>query len=272
MDNCRQLIAKIYDISTIPTLQRKILSVACNDDSSPQDLYELIAHDKAFAERVLRVANSVFFGHSGEIKDIKHSIMFLGYDRIKSIAIGITVMDMFSTNKSFNVKNLWIHGYEVAYIAASISDIIPSATPSENFLCGLLHDIGRVIFYQDNPKRFLEIGTCDDMFDKERATFGCTHADAGGLYSEHIGLPEDIVLSIRYHHDPSNAPGNKLGVSIVSLAEAFSRQFSPRTEDDGIWTKQHDVLCLELSISEHDISNIKENFLNIKHEIDTFFD
>jgi putative nucleotidyltransferase with HDIG domain len=145
------------------------------------------------------------------------------------------------------------------------------AAPSEVFLCGLLHDIGRVILYRKDNDKFFEIGTSDDMFDKEIEMFGCTHAEAGAWYAEYAGMPEDIVLSIRHHHQPSKARGNKLGVSIVSIAEALSRRFSPKIEDDGIWTEEHDAILLELSLDEDELLPIGEKLGGLKREIEKFF-
>lgn len=267
----KEFIKGLNKSYTIPSRLSRILAVTRDENSSPQELYNLISHDQALAERVIILANSAMFGHSRDVKSIKHAVLFLGYDNIKSIALAMAVMDIFPAHTSFKIKNLWIHGYEVAYISAAISDIVSMAAPSEVFLCGLLHDIGRVILYRKDNDKFFEIGTSDDMFDKEIEMFGCTHAEAGAWYAEYAGMPEDIVLSIRHHHHPSKTRGNKLGVSIVSIAEALSRRFSPKIEDDGIWTDEHDAILLELSLDEDELLPIGEKLGGLKREIEKFF-
>jgi HD-like signal output (HDOD) protein len=249
----------------------KILSLVKDENSSPRDLFLLISHDQALAERVIRVANSVMFGHSGEIRDLRHAVVFLGYERIRSIALAMGVMDVFPARSSLDVQNLWVHGYEVAYLSAAVSDTISMAAPAESFLCGLIHDIGRVIFFEKDRNRYYEIGMGDDMFEKELDLFGCTHAEAGGWYAEHAGLPEDIVMAIRHHHRPSEAKGNRLGVSIVSLAEAFSRRLCPRIIDDGLWTSEHDAILLELDIGEASLHSIRHMLGGLKYDIKAFF-
>ncbi len=267
----RRFIEELQDLSTIPASLRKILSLVKNENSSPQDLYRLISHDQAFAERVVRVANSALFGHSGEIKDLRQAILFLGYNRIKSIALGMTIMDIFSV-RPFNIKNLWIHSYEVAFISASVSDFVPMTSPRECFLAGLLHDIGRVILYKFNHQGFLGCGTGDDLLEKEKEVFGCTHAEAGAWFAEKAELPEEIVKVIRFHHNPSMTRDYRDSVSIVSIGEALSRRFSPRIEDDGIWTKEHDAILLEYSLNDTDFSVISERFYGVKGEIESFFE
>jgi putative nucleotidyltransferase with HDIG domain len=264
-------IKGLKDLPTIPALLGKIISVVSDEDSSTQDLYKLISHDQALAERVLRVANSTFFGHSGEVKDIRQAIMFLGYNKIKSMAVGMTVMDAFPAHSSCNIKNLWIHGYEVALFAEALSEVICMTCPRECFLSGLLHDIGRIIFYKMNPRGFLEIEATNGKLEKEKELFGCTHAEAGAWFAMENGLPPEIISAIQFHHQPSHSTLYKDSVSIVSLAEALSGMFSPKRENDGIWKEEHEVLFLEYSLTDDDIMFVGERFCAAKPEIEQFF-
>src|SRR3972149_9792804 len=240
----KYFIKGLRDIPTIPALLGKIIAIVQDEHSSTKDLHKLISHDQALAEKVLRVANSAFFGHSGEIKDIGQAIMFLGFNKIKSIAIGMTVMDVFPVHSSFDIKNLWIHGYEVAVFAEALSEIISMTSPRECFLAGLLHDIGRIIFYKMNFKNFLEIESADDRLEKEKELFGCTHAEAGAWFALESKLPPEIVSAIQFHHKPSHSTLYKDSVSIVSLAEALCIRFRPKRENDSTWKAEHEVLFL----------------------------
>jgi HD-like signal output (HDOD) protein len=269
----RDYVKDVYRSRTIPSMLGKILSLVKDDNSSHKELLLLISHDPTLAERVIGIANSVMFGHSGDVRDLRHAVMFLGYERVRSIALGIGVMDVFpaSTRSSLDVQNLWIHGYEVAYLSAVISDTIAMAASPESFLCGLIHDIGRIIFFEKDKERYYAVGTSDDMFEKELDLFGCTHAEAGGWYAESAGLPADIVEAIRHHHSPSGAKENMLGVAVVSLAEAFSRRLSPRFIDDGLWTPEHDAIMLELDIGEESMQTICHKLAGLKYDIKLFF-
>ncbi|MGD1075159.1 MAG: HDOD domain-containing protein [Thermodesulfovibrionales bacterium] len=267
----RQFIASLKDLSTIPALLGKILSVVRDENSSPEKLHGLISHDQALAERVVRVANSALFGHTGQVRDIGQAIMFLGYDRIKSIAIGMNVMDVFPFRNSFNIMKLWIHSYEVAFLGGALSDVISLTCPRECFLSGLLHDIGRIIFYRMSPQQFHEITVTDDLLEREKDLFGCTHADAGAWFAEETDMPPEIAATIRFHHQPSMATDYKDATSIVSLAEVFSRRFSPKLEDDGIWSEEHNSLILEFSLTSEDLMRLGERFYGARPEIESFF-
>jgi putative nucleotidyltransferase with HDIG domain len=267
----KRYIKQLNDLSTTPALLGKILTLFRDDNASTEDLCTLISYDPAMAERVLRVANSAFFAHSGQIKDIHQAVLFLGLERIKAIAVGMTVINVFPSPGSFHVENLWLHSYEVAFLSSALSDHIAVTQPQECFLSGLLHDIGRLVLYNIDHRRFHQIETTDTMLEQETTLFGCTHAEAGAWFAEEIGLPSAIVTTVRHHHKPSAAPEEMHMVSLVSLAEALTRTFSPRVEDDGIWTPEHDAILLEFSLSEHDLQKIGDQFRNVKSEIEKFF-
>lgn len=267
----KQYIRGIHDLPTLPALLGRIVSTLSDENASQQDIYNLIAHDHTLAEKVVRVANSALFGHSGLIKDIEQAIMLLGNDRIKSLALGMTVIEMFPGHRVFNMKNLWIHSYEVAFLAGVLSDIVPMTCPRESFLSGLLHDIGRIIFFKMDPKSFLKVTTTEDMIEQEKELFGCTHAEAGSWFALETNMPPEIISTIRFHHNPLKAEDYKDAVSICALAEVLSRRFSPRIEDDGIWTGEHDVLLLEYSLTEDNMSVISAKFSAVKKDIESFF-
>jgi putative nucleotidyltransferase with HDIG domain len=264
-------IKGLKDLPTIPALMGQILSTITDTESSSSELYRLISHDQILAEKVLRVANSALFGHSGEIKDIRQAIMFLGFDKIKFIAIGMTAMDIFPVYSSFDIKNLWIHSYEVALFAEAFSENICMTCPRECFLSGLLHDIGRIIFYKMDPKGFVEIESSNSRLEKEKDLFGCTHAEVGAWFALENGFPPEITSAIQFHHQPSLSTAYKDSVSIVSLAEALSSMYSPRKENDGTWKEEHDVLSLEYSLTEDDIISVSARFCAAKPEIEKFF-
>ena len=267
----KRFIKQLNDLSTIPALLGRIFDLSLDNEKSTDELCELISFDPAMAQRVLRTANSVYFSHAGQIKDIQQAVLFLGLDRIKNIAAGTTIMSVFPSQASFHIENLWLHSCEVAYLASALSESITVTQPQECFLAGLLHDIGRIVFYSMDHTRFHRIETTDTMLEQEVEQFGCTHAQAGAWFAEQVGLPYSIVMTIKHHHQPSTAPEEMNLVSLVSLAEALTRMFKPRVEDDGIWTPEHNAILLEFSLTPEDLKILEQKFLAAQSGIEHFF-
>lgn len=249
----------------------RIIAFARAEDASADDLQVLLSADPSLAERLLRVSNSVMLGHPGAIQDVHQAILFLGFERIISIAVGMKAMDIFHIRGTFDVRNLWIHCYETALLASALTRYIRVPRVGESFLAGLLHDAGRVIFYGLDRKGYLGIEAAETMFEKEKELFGCTHAEAGAWFVEKLGLPADIIQATLYHHRPEEGRSRTPQAAVVSMAEALSRRFSPRREDDGLWTKEHDGVMKACSLSNDDLAAVGEKFEDARSEIEAFF-
>jgi HD-like signal output (HDOD) protein len=267
----KRYIKNMQDLSTIPVLLGKILKACQDENASASELNKLITFDQALAQRVLRMANSAAFGRSGQVKDIEKAVFFLGFDRIRAIAIGMTVMSMVATKGSFTVENLWIHGYEVGFISSALTDLVPMTSPGECFLSGLLHDIGRIIFCGMDQKKFISIAKGEDMLEWEQTLFGCTHEAAGALFIEELGLPKELALIAKFHHHPELAKEQKDTVAVVALAEGLAGRFNPRPEGDSIWTPALDAIVKQYSITEEDIKGVGEKLAAAMPEIEQVF-
>lgn len=268
----RKAVEKLDSLSTIPIVLTQILRATADPSSSPEDLFNIISRDQAVAEKIVRTANSPFFGHSGQIGELEQAIILLGYKHIRNIALSVSVVSMFSKRGDINLKNFWAHSYEVAFIAAYIAEGTTMLSPQAVFLSGLLHDIGRLIFYKLYRDQYKAILGTDDLLEKETALFGCDHALAGSWFARKTKLPEEQVLAIQYHHKPSEAETFRDIISVISLAEALSRRYSPKIEDDGIWTADHDAILLELSLTNEDLEEIGTRLNAEELEIQSFLE
>lgn len=253
----RKYIERLDRLSTIPVVLKRVMDLTSDPASSAHELYDVISHDQSLAERVIRLANSPFFGHPGAVGDIHQAIMLLGYEKIRNISMGMSVFMIPSKKDDRHLKGFWAHSYEVAYVAAVVARISTMVNPGSAFLAGLLHDAGRLVFFNLSGDGGNSIIATDDLLDRERALFGCDHALAGSWLAEKTNLPEELVVAVRYHHQPSGANRFQDMVSVVSLSEALSRRFCPRIEDDGRWIEEHDALLLELAFTNDNIREIE---------------
>ncbi|NOY64722.1 MAG: HDOD domain-containing protein, partial [Nitrospirae bacterium] len=228
----------------------------------------IIKHDQSITERILRVANSPYFGHSGKIVSIEQAVMFLGYDLVKGICLGATTFKLLDKTKLSNVSNLWKHSYEVAIIAANLADHISNVDRAVTFVSGLLHDIGRVVFLCIDKEQYLNLIYNEDLLSKERSVFGIDHTIAGEEFLKSANLNEEIVVAVGCHHRPSTAGTFKETASVVAIAEGLSRMYFPRFEDDGYWSDELEAVLLEFRLDEEKLNRTKEQSLAEALEMD----
>lgn len=251
-------IASLTDLPTLPVILRRLFEVLQDEKSTFVDIANVIKHDPTLTEKILRVANSPYFGHAGKVNSLEQAIMFLGYDLVRGICLGTSVFRFLGRPGRESLGKLWQHSYEVGIIAANISEHACNIERGTCFVSGLLHDIGRVIFLTLHREKYISMLSTDNIFLKEIEVFGIDHPAAGGNFLEKALLPEEIVCSVRYHHKPSMCTRYRETSSVISLAEALSRTFFPKIEDDGIWTEEHDAIVLELSLDAGKLKKIRE--------------
>src|SRR5207244_266080 len=112
---------------------------------------------------------------------------------------------------SRNLYDLWNHSLEAAQVAEELALTSKCIDPSEAFLAGLIHDIGRLAFsllscdFQARRQRLSEYG-CPPVL-VELALTGTCHAEIGAELLRVWALPAQIVDAVKFHHDPQESAG-----------------------------------------------------------------
>jgi len=261
MDNTRllrQKIRRLKQLPTLPSLLRELFDVLQDEQSNFADIARIIKQDQTITERILRVANSFYFGHSGHVSSIEQAIMFLGYELVKGICLGASVFKLLDGERRRTLSNLWKHSFEVGITAANIAEQKTNSDPSVCFVAGLLHDIGRVVLLTLDMKKYLEIISSDDLVTEELDNFGVDHASAGAEFLRNAKLPEEIVATALFHHRPGEAESFPDLVNITAVAELLSRRFFPKDEDDGIWSMQTEAVLFKMGLEDQDLTLLED--------------
>lgn len=223
MARLRAQIINSKDLPTIPVLLARILAVVDGERSSTRDLVEVMQRDQALTGRVLRLANSGFFGFAREVSTMPRAIMILGFATVRSLALGVKVWETFLGHGGGLLTGLWEHAALVGAASRLIAQRVRAAEPEEIFTAGLLHDVGRVVLALRLPAEYATIVAGNapgeaPLEERERSVFGIDHAQAGSWLAETWALPPMIVEAAATHHQPI-APGTPLrGAVIVNLA------------------------------------------------------
>jgi len=255
-------IESILDLPSLPSILKHLIEVFQDEDSSFLDISNIIRYDQSLAEKILRIANSPYFGHSGSVNNLEQAVMLLGYDMVKSICLGASFFHYSSPGHRKLLEGLWRHSYEVGVIASGLAGQAGSVDRSISFTAGLLHDIGRVLFLIIEKDHYMEMIISPSILNDETDAFGMDHGMAGAIFLEKAYFPREITMSIKYHHRPSllgscEESAQREISSVIALAEALSRNFFPKPEDDGIWTEEHDAIMLELAVDSKKVEDLR---------------
>jgi putative nucleotidyltransferase with HDIG domain len=227
--------AEAVDNSEISSVRPVIVAVLrlINDPAAtPKDLKKLISLDLALTARILRVANSAYFGCPRTVTEIDQAIIWIGFDAIKEIALNqslITLFERQTTAQEVSHRELWKHGVAVAMIAKRIFRREFGQPGNEAYAAGLLHDLGIVLLEQLDHDRFLRtITEMEDaqinFADAEDRLFEFNHTQLAHAVLTRWQLPNEMCDAIGSHHDPvaSLNQGGRLA-GVLALADHLAQ-------------------------------------------------
>ena len=227
-----QLIREIKSLPVLPETVEQVRNAMQNPNSSINVVVDIITLDPPIAAKVLGVANSAAYGFVHRIHDLNHAVALLGLHEIYSIVLSAAVADLLQKWKHFDYQSFWFD----SVCSAIASRIVAKASGRRQlvgiFSAGLLHDIGIAALWEIAPQRCAQIDptlTGLDRIAAEEELLGLSHTEAGYELANHWGLPVEITESIRFHHQPQNAPNSKIHAAVVCLADVMlqARNFTP---------------------------------------------
>ena len=228
------VVAKACSLPPMPLVAVQVMKAVMDPETSVSDLSKIISADSVLVSRILKVANSAFYGCTRSIKTLQMALNVLGFKTIKNMVIAMSSKSMYS-NTNAAEKFLWEHSLSTALSAQLLAKEVGLGQSEDVFICGLLHDIGKVILSDQNSSSyghvlidFIKSAESTIGFEKER--FGFTHAEVGGALCRSWKLPEELEGGIKFHHSMAldrlvelEPYMGKLS-SVVALADALSNK------------------------------------------------
>jgi HD-like signal output (HDOD) protein len=222
-DLTRTLLEEVRgDKFRIPPLPKTVVEMtrlANSPGSDARAAVRMVEREPQFAAKVLQVASSSAFG-MGQLNDLKQAVVRIGLMGLRDIAYALTMGSVFRC-KSLEplMKEELRHGYVTACASALVARAFGLDT-QHGFLCGLLHDVGRMALLSalairgDKDKSWLH-----PYFVRHVLTQ--LHEEVGYLVLSRWGL-HNIKNIARFHHKPTEAPPEDatlcLAVAIADLA------------------------------------------------------
>lgn len=234
-EELKKVIAEYIDrMPPLPTSVGKVMEICQNPATSPNDLNRVISLDPVLLARVMKLINSAYYGLSAEVTSLVRAIIMLGLNTVKNLAVSTAVLAAVGkeTTKAsvLNLEGFWLHSLCVGVTSKLIARL-RNVDPREQegyFICGLLHDIGKLPLNNKTPESLLAAlqASAQDrtpLVTAELKTLNFAHTEAGKLIMQGWKLGDDILDCALWHHDAPAYQGNyKPLVYTVTLANYFA--------------------------------------------------
>ena len=221
-------LIETQEFATLPPVAAKVLKLLENEDLDIRDVARLIETDSSLTLKLLRVANSPLYATRSEISNIQQAIVILGLNRLTNIVLGVSIFSRFLLSSQKNIAELmekyWWHSSCTGVVAKAVSEKINKSFKENEFIGGLLHDIGKMAMIQYDAAKYLKV---IELIDKnqlvddeaEMALYGITHQEVGYQIAKLWKLPEDLTNIIAFHSHPDESPHSNLLIATVRIAD-----------------------------------------------------
>jgi len=208
-----EIVAKTTDLPTLPAAALAVMRETDSASSNAQSVARNLSHDQALTARVLRLANSAFYGLSRRVQDPQEAVVILGMRTVKSLAMIASTYPILTKpllGYEIGADALWRHSFATGLGAQMIATKTRQSNPDTSFTAGLLHNIGKLtlsVWLENRLGGMTQIAYRAGVgFDQiEKQLLGFDHADVGAHLAESWNLPAPLVESIRFHHHPSES-------------------------------------------------------------------
>jgi len=273
-----EIVQAVNDLPSLPQIVLRVMELTEDPDSTAQDINAALAQDQGLTARVLKLANSAFYGFPRRIATVTEATVLLGFKTIRSIVLAASVNDMLSQEMegyALEYGELWRHSQCSAMAARLIARRVKYSGLDVAYTAALLHDIGKVVlnsYLKEAYQEVLEKVDSDNItfLQSERVVLGFDHSQVGAQIAEKWNLPPELVEAIAYHHEPEQAQVNPRLTAIVHLADAICVAMGIGLGIDGLLYPVSPQALEILGLQQSDIDSILSEMVDICSDQQSF--
>lgn len=275
MNSFEKILSGITNLPTLPTIYASLSEAISDPHTSNEQLAKIISADQASIFKILKIANSSFFGLRGRIDTISQAILFLGFNEIRNIVFALSIMNFFPKEKqTFNFKpiDFWAHSIATGIITRKIGAALGIKNLESFFIGGILHDIGKLVFLEFAKKEYTRVVELVDsknclIKDAEKEIFNMDHSRAGYLLAEKWKLPANIQNVIYYHHNGYIGSEKDFLVAAVHAGDILARTLELGYPGDNLIprlsSKACEILNLPYGFFSSIVKSVQEDFKHL---------
>lgn len=275
------IIQQLESLPTLPAIAVRLLQVTVKKNANLTEVINLIEADPALAMKIIALVTRGGTGFKKGAITLKKAVVLLGFEAVRNAVLSIKVCEILSHHQVPDASGvdrvgLWKHSLAVACAAKMLAEHLhPDIESEEVFLCGLLHDIGKIALDTVLPKSFSRVVEITEaglanISDVENRIMGLDHTIAGKRLAEKWNLPAAVLETIWLHQNhlttmPATAKHQDI-VQMVHVADALIREQRLGYSGNHKFEDSGRNLALALGCSEVFIEALNRNLFNLISE------
>jgi len=217
-----EVLDTLQQLPTISAVVQKVIASFDDPNLDAHTLARKIAQDQGLVTKVLRVANSAFYGLPRQVGSIQEAVVVLGFANVRTLVIAAGLVGAFPAAREsalFDRKKFWHDSARIALCARLLAKQLKQ-NQEIAFTAGLLSGVGQIVLDVCLPKEFgrvLQQAGAGSLIEVEQTLLGFDHATIGAEVAKRWNFPAAIQHAIRFHYAPVQEPFEPIS-AIVSVA------------------------------------------------------
>ncbi|VAW84583.1 hypothetical protein MNBD_GAMMA16-530 [hydrothermal vent metagenome] len=225
------IVSESNKLISFPGVAIKVNSMVNDPAVTAKDIGKVISQDPGMTAALLKVVNSPFFGFSREVDTISRAVTLLGGKQVRDLTLAASAANAFKgiPNELLSMDDFWYHSLCCALVAQELADLSKVKKTESVFIAGLLHDIGQLAIFNNQPelaKKSLSLVLDSpgelELYEAEQQIMGFDHAQVGQALALSWGFPESLLTCIAFHHEVSVASNYQTEVAITHIANSIA--------------------------------------------------
>jgi len=251
------ILKGVKELPTLPAVLTTIQDLSQDSNTTAEAFGQTISLDLSITSKVLRMANSAFFGVRRKVTSIRDAITLLGFETVRNVALVTASFEILkgeTGTREFDRVGFWLHSIGCGAIAKVLCKHL-GIQRSDYFTAGIMHDMGKVVLDAFFSEHFAGVvkAVKDEQIpirEAEKKVLGVTHAEIGRYVARRWKLPPELVEAIALHHEPDKAEDDPQLVSLAHLADIMARRLRAGSGGDPSVPEIHEFARDTLSVTD----------------------
>ena len=231
LEEIQSRLARCPALPSLSSVNKALHDLLLTEQCYTTQIAEIVRRDPSLTSRLLRLVNSAYYGLEMPLNNIEEAVFYLGIRQIRQLAVATPVIEDFhklTGQCSFPWRGFWQYCIGTGILTHEVIGAVQPAADESDYVAGLVHDVGIIVMAWGFPEHFTEIHrralqATSDLTEIETQVLGIDHAELGALYLERHRLPELLIQTARFHHQPEKAASHQQIVASVQIADLLIR-------------------------------------------------
>lgn len=281
-DRIELILQQVSTLPTLSTVATRLLRLTASDESDLREIVRIIESDPALTARILSMCRRANLGMADRIRTVERAVVMLGFESIRNAVLSVEVYDLLSDSAeqpepeerrsavladsrecTFDRRAFWKHSIGVAAAAQLLAESLGKAhaiAPDEAFVCGLLHDLGKIVLDRLLPRTYQRVVEAADrhladIAEIERRIIGVDHHTVGRRLAQQWQLPhvmQDVMWLHGQSYDTLPDVPHRPMIAIVGMADVVARRQHIGYSGNHHVPQRVDSISGPLTLTRHD--------------------